>query len=181
MGEFKQCELAAGGRRVWIRHMPDAPLVAAEKVWQRVERVFAPLLQARDADTGYRVRVLLSALVRARREYTYEIDAVSLMLASADWIPLDGVHEIPLVQALVEQRRRFVKPLRYDARSAAAFANALLVDVGAAPVALHLVSSFMTRTERSAKEQAICRAGTGTWVWNSGDRMPAFPEAAAHH
>lgn len=119
MGEFKACEPAADGRRVWVRHMPDAPLLVGEKTWRRVERIFAPLLQARDADTGCRMRLMLAALVRARREYTYEIDAASLMLASSDWIPLDGVHEAPLVQALIAQRRRFVKPLRYDAKSAA--------------------------------------------------------------
>ena len=33
------------------------------------------------------------------------------MLTSEEWIPLEGVHEAPLVRALVAQGRRFVKPL----------------------------------------------------------------------
>ena len=178
MGEYKGCELAAGGRRVWIRHMPDAPLLVSDTAWRRMERVYAPLLQASDADTGHRVRLMLAALVRARREYTCEIDAASMMLCSADWIPLEGVHEVPLVQALIAQRRRFVKPLRYDARSAS-FANALLLDMGAAPVPLHLRSSFLGRADRLAKDRSIGAAGDVAWVWDGSPPMPALPTVAA--
>jgi hypothetical protein len=177
LGEFKACEPAADGRRIWVRHMPDAPLLVGENAWRRMARIFAPLLQARDADTGCRMRLMLAALVRARREYTYEIDAASLMLASSDWIPLEGVHEVPLVQALIAQRRRFVKPLRYDATSAAAFPNAQLLDVGAIPAALHVVSPFMTPGDRAAKERSIARGGTAAWVWRIEQSMPPLPAA----
>ena len=59
----------------------------------------------------------------------------TMMLASGERIPLEGVHEVPVIQALVEQRRRFVKPLRDDARLAAVFPSALPVDAGPAPSA----------------------------------------------
>ena len=61
----------------------------------------AALLEARDADTGHRVRLVMAALIHARREFTYEIDAVSLMLVSEQWIPVEGVHELPLIDTLV--------------------------------------------------------------------------------
>jgi hypothetical protein len=95
IGEFKASEATSQGCRVWIRHMPDAPLLIASRSWERIERVFAPLFEARDADTGHPVRVVMAALIRARREYTYEIDAASLMLTSEHWIPVEGVHELP--------------------------------------------------------------------------------------
>lgn len=97
IGEFKATDATPLGRRVWIKHMPDAPLLIATKAWERVERVFAPLLEARDADNGHRVRLMVAALIRARREHTYEIDVASLMLTSEHWIPVEGVHELPLV------------------------------------------------------------------------------------
>src|SRR5574338_124578 len=174
IGEFKAAEATAQGSRVWIRHMPDAPLLITSKSWGRIERAFAPLFEARDADTGHRVRLILSALIRARREHTYEIDAASLMLTSEQWIPVESVHELPLIAALVAQRRRFVKPLRYDARSGAAFANALLLDVGPAPVPLQVMSAFMEARERMAKEAAIAASGQDAWVWWTDQPMPAF-------
>lgn len=45
-------------------------------------------------------------------------------------MPVEGVHELPLIRALVGQGRGFVKPLRYDAALAGGFPNALLLDAG---------------------------------------------------
>ena len=149
------------------------------KTWDRLERHYAALFEARDADTGQRVRLMMAALIRARREHTYEIDAASLMLASEHWIPIEGVHELSLIHALVEQHRRFVKPLRYDAKSGAAFPNALLLDAGAVPVALHVVSAFIDPKEQRAKERAVADSGATTWAWSTATQMPSFPQAIA--
>jgi hypothetical protein len=97
------------------------------------------------------------------------------MLTSEHWIPLEGVHELPLIQALVAQQRRFVKPLRYDARSVSEFANALLLDVGPAAVPLHLLSPFMNPVERASKEGVIAATGPAAWVWCTEDEMPPLP------
>jgi hypothetical protein len=179
LGEFKTSEATALGRRIWIRHMPDAPLLVASKTWERIERLFAPLFEARDADTGYKVRLMIAALIRGRREHTYEIDAASLMLTSEHWIPVEGIHELPLVHALVEQRRRFAKPLRYDAKSAAGFPNALLLDAGATPKPLHVISAFMAPREWAMKEGAIAQVESGVWVWATNRPMPSLPQAEA--
>jgi len=122
---------------------------------------------------------MLAALIRARREHTYEIDLASLMLTSEEWIPLEGVHEAPLVRALVAQGRRFVKPMRYDARTAAGFANAILLDVGAEPVPLHVLSAFMTPIAAQEKRRAVAQAGGRSWVWSTEVPMPRLPEATA--
>jgi hypothetical protein len=177
LAEFKAAEARPGGYRIWLKHMPDAPLLASAKTWDRIARTFAPVLEARDADDGQRVRAVITALIRARREHTYEIDTATLLLASEQWIPVEGVHELPLVQALVDAGRYFVKPLRYDARCAAAFANALLLDTGAVPLPLHVCSPFMTPRERDAKA-ATLRAAGGAWVWSTNEPMPALPPAA---
>ncbi|WP_284620551.1 DUF1173 family protein [Aquabacterium humicola] len=176
IGELKACESLAGGQRIWVRHMPDAPLVAEPQTWRRIERGFASLFEARDADGGQGLRLLLAALIRARREDTYEVELASLMLASENWIPLEGVHEAPLVRALVAQGRRFIKPMRYDARSACAFANVLLLDAGIHPVALHVVSPFMKQRDRALKDRQLDASGSGAWVWSLDGPMPELPE-----
>jgi len=175
IGEYKTCGATAQGYRIWVKHMPDAPLLIEGKAWDRVERVFAPMFEACDADTGYRARLLIAAIIKARREFTYEIDAVSLMLASEHWIPVEGVHELPLIDALVSQQRRFIKPLRYDAKSAAPFSNALLLDIGPQPVPLHVLSPFMNAKERAAKEKAIAATNEPTWTWWTDQPLPQLP------
>lgn len=179
IGEFKSCETADQGRRVWIRHMPDAPLLVEERVWRRLQHVHAALLEARDADMGHRVRLMLAALIKARREFTYELDAASMMMLSEQWIPVEGVHELPLIDALIAQNRRFVKPLRYDAPFADAFANVLLLDAGAAPVPLHVLSPLMDARCRTVKQRCIVDAGAGVWAWSLDRDMPPLPPTAA--
>ena len=80
------------------------------------------------------------------------------------------------MQALVDTERHFVKPLRYDARCAATFANALLLDTGAVPLPLHVCSPFMTPREREAKAATLRAVGSG-WVWSTDEPMPALPPA----
>lgn len=179
LGELKASEPCASGQRVWIKHLPDMPLLALDKTWARVAKRYAALFEARDADGEHGVRIVLAALLRARREQTYEIDTASLMLTDARWIPIEGVHELPLLQALVAQQRRFIKPLRYDARTASAFANALLLDACGVPVPLHVVSTFADPAQQRAREQAIAAGGTPAWVWRTDTVMPALPKAIA--
>ena len=177
LGEFKGSESAASGRKIWIKHMPDAPLLIDNKVWERIVRVYGPLFEACDADTSTRPRLVLCALVYAKREHIYHIDTASVILTTASWIPVDGIHELGLLQTLIDQRRRFVKLMRYDAPPTMAFANALLLDTGTTSTPLHVLSPFLSPKERTAKERAILESGAGTWVWNTETPMPALPPA----
>jgi hypothetical protein len=178
LGEYKYSEEMTSGRKVWIKHMPDAPLFVEAKAWTRIIKVFGRQLEAKDADIAAKPRVVICALVFAKREHTYQIDTASFMLTTNQWIPVSGVEEIDLIEALIAQKRRFLKPLQYDAKYAAAFPNVLLLDGGDEPVALHVTSNFMTELERSTKDKLLKSAENGQWVWNTGDAMPHFPKAA---
>ena len=117
---------------------------------------------------------MLAALIYARREYVYQVDTVSMMLTTDQWIPLDGLHELPLIEVLQREQRAFMKPMRYDARSAAGFPNVLLLDSGTVPMPLHVMSPLMEAKERSAKEKVL--AGLpAAWVWMTAKSMPALP------
>lgn len=175
LGEFKGAEASTFGKKVWIRHMPDAPLFIDNKSWERIERAYGDILEARDADTRGRQRIVLCALVYAKREHIYQIDTVSFMLTTENWIPIDGIFETDLIRALTEQKRCFLKPLRYDAHSTAGYANVLLLDTGKIPTPLHIVSHFAGPSERAAKERAIKADGMRCWAWYSGQAMPPLP------
>ncbi len=118
------------------------------------------------------------AALAQQRGHNYEIGAASAVLTGEHSIPLEGVHELKLVQSLIEQWRRFVKFLRYDAQGAARFPNALLLDVGAAPMPLHVLSPFTTAKDREIKDAAL-RACDHAGVWLAdASVMPALPLAS---
>ncbi len=133
VGEYNGSDATNFGRRIIVKHMPDVPLHIETGAWKRVERSYGAILQARDADVTRKPHIIMAALIYAKREHVYQVDTLSMMLTTDQWIPLDGLHELPLVEALQHAQRAFMKPLKYDARTAAAFPNVLLLDCGELP------------------------------------------------
>ena len=178
VGEYNGSEPTNFGRRIIVRHMPDVALYIESKAWERVERSYGAILQARDADVARKPRVMMAALIYAKREHVYQVDTLSMMLTTDQWIPLDGLHELPLIEALQREQRAFMKPLKYDARTSAAFPNVLLLDCGSVPRPLHVVSPFGEEKERALKERSVATSGEPTWVWYTDKDMPPLPERA---
>jgi hypothetical protein len=102
----------------------------------------------------------------------YFIDTATLVTLSSTWIPLDHPYERMLIDELVRQERRFLKPLRFESRRGAAFPNAVLLDTGDAPTPLDIETPFMSDRDRVAKQHALSKRGATGWVW----RMQAEPE-----
>jgi hypothetical protein len=178
IGQFNGAEQSAYGRKLLVKHMPDVPLYMENKAWERAERAYAATLQARDADLERKPMVVMAALIYAKREHLYQVDSLSMTLVSDQWIPLDGLHELPLVEELQRQGRAFLKPLRFDAKSGACFPNALLLDTEGGPFPLHVVSAFLDPKEKSATEKAVQAAGDDAWVWRTDQALPAMPPRA---
>lgn len=178
IGEFKEVQDAAGERKVIVKHMPDAPLYMQGKAWQRVERVYQSYFEARDADVSNRPRILMIALISAKRESIYQIERLNMMLVSDEYIPINGAFELPLVARLRAENRIFVKPLQYDAPSAAAFPNFILLDARTAEGAdypLFVSSSFDSDREKALKAKALAAVGAGAWIWETGTGIPQLP------
>ena len=175
IGQLTGVEATACGRRMTIKHLPDVPLYIDNKAWEKAERAYQTILQAADADVEHKPRIVTAALIYAKREHTYQVDVLTLMLVTDQWIPLDGLYELPLVEALQRQGRVFIKPLKFDAKSAACFPNVLLLDAAAAPVPLHVLSPFMDSKDRAIKEKAIKATGASVWLWETDKDMSELP------
>ena len=178
IGEFKDAEQGALACKVRIKHMPDTPLIMDNKAWSRVERVYQPLFEATDADVPRQPRILMAALIYAKQENVYQIERLTMMLVSDQYIPLNGTFELPLLDKLQSERRPFIKPLQYDSASAASFPNILLLDVGTdkgGECPLHVVSKFADAKDQALKSSAIEQCGEGAWVWNTDEALPPLP------
>jgi len=90
LGEYQRSEASIFARKVWIEHMPEAPLFVDAKAWGRIERAYGSLFEARDADTKTKPRLVMGALIYAKREHIYQIDRASFMLTAQNWIPIEG-------------------------------------------------------------------------------------------
>jgi len=123
--------------RIVLKHIPDCPLYMERKVGDRFKRVFDSEYEAwahqRSAEHAgivdpWRLRFLFCGLIYARREGIYYVDTATLVVLSSTWIPLDKPYEHLLIDELVRQERRFLKPLRFESKHGAAFPNAVLLE-----------------------------------------------------
>lgn len=175
IGEFKDATDASGTVRIQIRHMVDAPMSMDANAWQRLRRKFSWMFDLAASEVGDQVRIVLCLLVYAKQEHVLNVDTATCMLSSKNWIPLDAAFELELAGRLTEEGRRFLKPLRYDAKPSESFPNFLLLDTGNVPTPMYVLSGFMSKEAFVAKEKAIERAGTASWVWRTCEPMPPFP------
>jgi len=179
VGQLNGVEATAYGRRLAIKHMPDVPLYIDTKAWEKAERGYGAILQAVDADVERKPRIVLAALIYAKREHLYQIDSLTMMLVTDQWIPLDGLYELPLIEALQQQGRSFFKPLKFDAKTAAGFPNVLLLDGGPQPLPMHVVSAFADIKDRAVKDKAIKSSTHRPWIWETDKPLPDFPTKLA--
>jgi hypothetical protein len=163
IGEVKDCAGWADGYRLTLKHLPDWPIALDAATGRRFFQRFETELLAK-AQSDVR---LVAACTVETAERSLRVDTVTLLMVTADWIPIDDPLERTLIAELVRQHRRFVKPLRYGAPATAVFAAVVLLDCGDAPVRL-----------------AVDRAGvpvdggeTEGWVWRPGRTlaMPPLP------
>jgi hypothetical protein len=158
-----------------LKHLPDCPLALDGATGQQLARRFERELiaKAQQPDT----RLVVGCTIRPAEEGLGHVDTLAMMAVTPEWIPFDHLLERALLGELVRQRRRFLKPLAYEAGSSAAFASALLLDVGDAPVPLRVVAPSAVGQRRLSPGDGPLAPGSRGWIWRPGEAllMPALP------
>ena len=175
IGELKEFRATTLGYALVLKHLPDCAFFLDHKTGERTRRAFGAELLAWNAGL---VKLVVGCLFHAKREHLYQVDTLTLMMTSDEWIPLDHAYEKDLVDQLVREQRTFIKPLRYEAKHPGTFSNFQLLDAGERPVALDIVSAFLTPHERAAKANAIAARKPNGWVRDTAhSAVPDLPKA----
>lgn len=187
MSELKEFSATDVDYRIVLRHMPDCTLYMERKAGERFKKVFECEYEAwahqRSAEQSgqadpWRLRFLFCGLIYAKREGVYFVDTATLVMLSSTWIPLDHPYEQLLIDELVRQERRFLKPLRFESKQGATFPNAVLLDTGDAETPLDIVTPFMIDRDRALKQQALAKRAAGwTWDMQTQQEPPPLPRA----
>jgi Protein of unknown function (DUF1173) len=125
---------------------------------------------------------LVAVLTIAMKGFAdYRVDTMSIAMTTDTWIPVEDSFEKALADALVAARRRFIKPLRFDAPSSVAFPNFLLLDAARDPIPLHIVVPTSNKTAQKAKHDLITGSPPGSWIWRveESPQLPTLPPRLA--
>lgn len=93
-------------------------------------------------------------------------------------IPVESGYELQIADLLVEQERRFTKPMRFDASAESVFPDFVLSDAGAdaVPMEVYGVSGNPDYEARKQSKRAFYQqSGKAYWEWTPPDPVPPFP------
>jgi hypothetical protein len=157
-----------------LNHLPDCALVLDSATGRHLARRFERelLAKAQQPDT----RLLVGCTIRPAAEGLGHPDTLAMMTVTQEWLPFEHLLERALLGELVRQRRRFLKPLPYEAGPSAALASALLLDAADVPVPLYVEAASATghRSQAGDRRTAL---DAQPWVWRPGEAlaMPSMP------
>ena len=188
IAEYKSHERGRVGFRFTFKHLPETPFYADTDLAARFERAFEPWLRLADMAPGIHLMVL-ATFTMARAGYPSLVE-IGMMPTSDTWIPVESLRDLSLLADLTAERRRFLKPMRFNLGLSAILPSVLLTDAGPDPVRLYLdqpepqvaddgllPSHPTTDPLDSTENQTSPEAGDRwpLWVWPEGTDRPVFP------
>jgi hypothetical protein len=158
-----------------LKHLPDCVLALDSATGRSLARRFERELLAKvqQPDT----RLLVGCTIRPAEEGLGHADTLAMMTVTPEWLPFEHLLERALLGELVRQRRRFLKPLPYEAGPSAALASALLLDVGDVPVPLYVEAAGAAGHRPPEAGDRRTALASKPWTWRPGEAlaMPAVP------
>lgn len=126
IAEVKEIVPARYGFKVVIKHMPDQAFAIDEKLYRRLGRRFADELAF--WSTTDTLHLILIATFGISAAGVPAIEELSVMPVTGQWLPVQDEFELHEVDQLVNERRAFIKVLRYNLRAEKSIATAILTD-----------------------------------------------------
>ncbi|TCK31942.1 uncharacterized protein DUF1173 [Paraburkholderia sp. BL8N3] len=174
VGEVKELGDARFGKKMVLKHLPDAHFFMNEDLYKRMLKRFEHELALWSGSESSHLLVVGTFGVSGAG--VASLEEASLMLVNEHWLPYENVDEKMLLDALIAQKRRFVKGLRYNLPSTTPLALAVLSDT-VEPVAMYITSYGSSDEYRKQLHALIEESSLEAWTWDTAAEMPALPAA----
>ncbi len=164
IAELKEIVPARYGYKAVIKHLPDQAFVLDEPLYRRLGRRFDTELSLWGASDSLHMMMIATFSVSEAGVPT--IIELSLIPVTLQWLPIEDGFEQQLIERLVQERRAFIKGLRYNLPRGHGLVNAILTDTGDSPRALCIV-----------QDESRSQPFPADWFWCPADGAMPPPRA----
>lgn len=173
IGEINEISAARFGHKIVIKHAPDYHFMLPDDLHKRLLKHFAAEIElANEKNT----KLIVIATFGVSQVGTATIEELALMNIDGNWLPFENLFEENLLNALAEQKRKFIKPLRYNLPRNKPLASAVVTDSPAGLAALYVVPPAADDDYDATLTGIIEDSETRTWLWRTGaEPIPALP------
>jgi len=172
IAEYKTHEPTSLGAKFIFKHAPGCPFFADEDIARRFNTVFADRLHLSEFVEGSHPIVIASFSISKSRYPV--LQEIGMMLVTSNWIPFEHTRDVDLITRLTDQKRAFQKSLRFNLKSDAPIASAVLLDT-VDPVALYVAEDPDSAESVAALVGTASESRYSSWLWTSHDPMPDLP------
>ncbi|AOJ79205.1 hypothetical protein WS86_00230 (plasmid) [Burkholderia savannae] len=174
IGEVKEVSPSRYGHKIVLKHLPDFHFMMNEDIHKRLHKRFETELSLWDAIDGSRLVMMGTFSIGSTG--VASLEEVALMSVTENWIPFESMFEKMVLDALTDQKRRFMKGLRYNLPSTRPLATAVLSDTEPTPTALYVLPPDVSDEFEVATHALIEESKLASWVWKSAEQMPDLPK-----
>jgi hypothetical protein len=174
IGEVKEIVPARYAFKVIVKHVPDQAFAIDAQLFRRLGRRFEAELTLWGATEE--IYMVMIATFGVSSTGVPAIHEMCLMPVTRQWLPIEDGFDKILVEALVREKRSFVKGLHYNLARHARVASALLTDCAGPPPMLSIVwpddEAVAANLEDSPSRTA------SEWIWRPRvEELPTLPRA----
>lgn len=163
IAEYKGHEPAKFGSKFIFKHIPDCHFFVDTDLVQNFERVFEEQLELTSLTEGSHLIVIATYAMSKSGFPT--LQKIAAMPVTRNWIPFETANDHTLIAQLTEEKRQFVRPLRYNLPKSELIARAMLTDTDE-PTALFIAQDL---------PDYIREEPYPTWNWTGDSAIPVLP------
>lgn len=180
IAEVKEIAAARSGHKIIVKHLPDFHFVMNDDLHTRLHKKFAAELALWSVEETS--HLIIAATFGVGQSGFATLEEVALMVVTENWIPFEHSYDKQLIDALTDNKRSFIKGLRYNLTANRPLACAVLSDTVSRGIALYIVPPGADENYQDACEELITESGLDSWVWRAGEEtMPPLPANPIAH
>ena len=171
VAEYKSHEQTRLGAKFTFKHLPDCAFFADAGFLKRFENVFSARVAL--ADMVHGTHVMCVATFSISKGGYPVLHEMGMMLTTANWIPFEHLRDAEVIDAMTDQKRAFLKSMRFNLDGDVAIASMVATDLSE-PVAM-FTSGPADSSETLAALASAANEGTyPSWTWLCDDAP--FPD-----
>lgn len=175
IGEVKSIEKARYDYKLIAKHCPDFHFFMNEDVHKRINKRFIKELELWNMYEDKCHLLFICTILKTASDLPL-IQEISLMLVNQHWIPFENKYEYELIQEMMENKRQFIKGLRYNLPTNKPLASIVSVDTVPKPTAMYIIPSSESEQYTQSIEQMIEESDYASWQWEVDQVMPELPK-----
>ena len=176
IGEVKGFAPSRHGYQLSLKHWPDFPLFLSEDVYRRLNKRFVTEMELWDASIEDDVHLVFAGTFSMSPAGYATVEEVTLMAVNAAWLPIESKSEKDLLDALVRDKRSFVRGMRYNMPLQRPMACAVMADTLPGAVACYVMPVSADGEYEGVLRDLVDSSDLPAWFWcPSREPMPRLP------